>query len=92
MPKDSFYESLYAGGKPKGEKPTDETTKPFPESHEEAEEHLAELPKTEDEALVSPWTHRFTVYCKNPPKDFVKGLKGSDCVVAVFEKLKNRNK
>ena len=42
----------------------------------------------QDEAIGKPWTHRFTIYCANPSKDFVDGLKKNECVVAVYEKAK----
>ena len=51
-----------------------------------------EKPQTEtiaqDEAIGKPWTHRFTIYCANPSKDFLDGLKQNECVVAVYEKAK----
>ena len=42
----------------------------------------------QDEAIGKPWTHRFTIYCANPSKEFLDGLKQNDCVVAVYEKVK----
>ena len=42
----------------------------------------------QDEAIGKPWTHRFTIYCANPSKEFIDGLKKGECVVAVYEKAK----
>ena len=42
----------------------------------------------QDEAIGKPWTHRVTIYCDNPSKDFLDGLKQNECVVAVYEKAK----
>lgn len=42
----------------------------------------------QDEAIGKPWTHRITIYCANPSKDFLDGLKQNECVVAVYEKAK----
>ena len=42
----------------------------------------------QDEAIGKPWTHRFTIYCTNPSKEFLDGLKKNECVVAVYEKAK----
>lgn len=42
----------------------------------------------QDEAIGKPWTHRFTIYCANPSKEFLDGLKQNECVVAVYEKAK----
>lgn len=42
----------------------------------------------QDEAIGKPWTHRFTIYCSNPSKDFIDGVKQNECVVAVYEKAK----
>lgn len=43
----------------------------------------------QDEAIIKPWTHRFTVYCSNPSKEFMGLLKSDESVVAVYEKEKN---
>lgn len=42
----------------------------------------------QDEAIGKPWTHRFTIYCSNPSKEFIDGLKQNEYVVAVYEKAK----
>lgn len=42
----------------------------------------------QDEAIGKPWTHRLTIYCANPSKEFIEGLKNGECVVAVYEKTK----
>ena len=42
----------------------------------------------QDEAIGKPWTHRITIYCASPSKDFLDGLKQNECVVAVYEKAK----
>ena len=42
----------------------------------------------QDEAIGSPWTHRFTVYCSNPSTTFLEELKAKDGVVAVYVKEK----
>ena len=42
----------------------------------------------QDEAIGKPWTHRFTIYCANPAKEFIDSLKKNECVVAVYEKAK----
>lgn len=42
----------------------------------------------EDEAIGTPWTHKFTVYCANPSKTFLEELKSKDGVVAVYMKEK----
>lgn len=42
----------------------------------------------QDEAIGSPWTHKFTVYCSNPSKSFLEELKAKDGVVAVYMKEK----
>ena len=42
----------------------------------------------QDEAIGKPWTHRFTIYCSNPSKEFIDGLKQNESVVAVYEKAK----
>lgn len=49
------------------------------------------MPQTaivQDEAIGKPWTHRFTIYCANPSKEFIADLKKNDCIVAVYEKSK----
>lgn len=43
----------------------------------------------QDEAIGKPWTHRLTIYCSNPSKEFIDGLKQNECVVAVYEKAKD---
>lgn len=57
-----------------------------------AENHHGETTPSEtiaqDEAIGKPWTHRFTIYCANPSKDFLAELKKNECVVAVYEKTK----
>ena len=42
----------------------------------------------QDEAIGKPWTHRLTIYCSNPSKEFIDGLKQNESVVAVYEKAK----
>ena len=42
----------------------------------------------EDEAIGTPWTHKFTVYCANPSESFLEELKSKDGVVAVYVKEK----
>ena len=46
----------------------------------------------QDEAIGSPWTHRFTVYCKDPASNFLEELKAKDGVVAVYVKEKETSK
>ena len=41
-----------------------------------------------DEAIGTPWTHKFTFYCSNPSKSFIEELKAKDGVVAVYMKEK----
>lgn len=77
---DNFYAFM------NGEKPQTEDAngdKPIPESKEETAQAVAQ-----DEALVDPWTHRVTIYCNKPTKEFFEELKGRDGVVALFVKEK----
>ena len=53
-----------------------------------ADEKPQEETVAQDEAIGKPWTHRFTIYCANPSKEFLDGLKQNECVVAVYEKTK----
>ena len=46
----------------------------------------------QDEAIGKPWTHRFTIYCANPSKEFLAELKKNECIVAVYEKTKESAK
>ena len=76
---DSYYDYLYGNVKkdavePKQDKPT--------------EDSMPQSTIVQDEAIGKPWTHRFTIYCANPSKEFIDGLKKGECVVAVYEKAK----
>lgn len=53
------------------------------------QEKRGEESAVQDEAIIKPWTHRFTVYCSNPSKEFMGLLKNDESVVAVYEKEKN---
>ena len=44
----------------------------------------------QDESIVPPWTHKFTIYCSNPSKSFLEELKTRDGVVAVYVKEKDK--
>lgn len=81
MSKENFYAFMDAENPKKTETGND---KPFPESKEELAQAVAQ-----DEALVAPWTHRVTIYCDKPSKEFFEELKGRNGVVAVFVKEKD---
>lgn len=53
-----------------------------------AEDSITQATVAQDEAIGKPWTHRFTIYCANPSKEFIAELKKNDCIVAVYEKAK----
>lgn len=71
---DNYFDYLY-GINGKQEKPV-------------ADEKTQADSVAQDEAIGKPWTHRFTIYCANPSKEFIDGLKKGECVVAVYEKAK----
>ena len=71
---DNYFDYLYGVNGKAGKQAADENT-PI--------ETVAQ-----DEAIGKPWTHRFTVYCSNPSKEFIDGLKQHESVVAVYEKAK----
>lgn len=75
---DNYFSFLY-GENGNQEKPVSD------EANKQESEQAAVV---QDEAIGKPWTHRFTIYCANPSKDFLDGIKKSECVVAVYEKTK----
>lgn len=74
----NFFDFLY--GVNKRETKTDQT--------KTAEKSVQDESVAQDEAIGSPWTHKFTIYCSNPSKSFLEELKAKDGVVAVFMKEK----
>ena len=72
---DNYFDYLYGVNGKAGKQVADENTQA---------ETVAQ-----DEAIGKPWTHRFTIYCSNPSKEFLDGLKQNECVVAVYEKAKD---
>ena len=75
-----FYDFLYNINK----KPTE---KPAEQEKPKEKETLTEA-TVQDEAIGKPWTHKYTIYCDSPSKDFLEELKKNGCVVAVYEKVK----
>ena len=76
---ENFFDFLYGVNKKEAKaeapKPTEKTMQ---------DESIAQ-----DEAIGSPWTHKFTVYCSSPSETFLEELKAKDGVVAVYMKEKS---
>lgn len=76
---DNFYAYMFgANGNP-----DTENAETSPSQTEPQDAQVAQ-----DEAIGSPWTHRYTIYCANPSKTFLEELKAKDGVVAVYVKEK----
>ena len=76
---DNFFDYLY--GVNKKQTNADETKPPEKAAQDET--------VVQDEAIGTPWTHKFTVYCSNPSETFLEELKAKDGVVAVYMKEKS---
>ncbi|MBO6031823.1 MAG: hypothetical protein J6Q22_10320 [Prevotella sp.] len=72
---DNYFDYLYGANGKQEKAVTDEN-------------HTTPDTVAQDEAIGKPWTHRFTIYCANPAKEFIDSLKKNECVVAVYEKAK----
>ena len=59
-----------------------------PKAEVPAEKPVTDEAVAQDEAIGTPWTHKFTVYCANPSESFMEELKAKDGVVAVYVKEK----
>lgn len=75
----SYFEYLYSINKKQETPAAPEKT---------VQDEVADAAIVQDEAIGKPWTHKYTIYCANPSKDFQENLKKNECIVAVYEKVK----
>ena len=78
---DGYFDFLYNMNK---KQPDNRADQQKPEEMGSKIESVAQ-----DEAIGKPWTHKYTIYCSTPAEDFLENLKKNECIVAVYEKLKD---